>query len=274
MLAIANKHGEVQASIPGLARVAGVSVEDCEASINKFLSPDAYSRTPDDEGRRIEHIEGGWQLLNHAKYRAMASKDEAITANAERQRRFRAQKGRNKTVTDSNGLVTHSNTTVTDNRDIAEAEADTEAKAENTTSTSTSTTTQDPKPNGNQMKESVEAVEVVLDAYDEIPTGNKPDMITRERRVQSIKSDWKLPFTYAEQQILMQNAKCLDGISDEEWETIKKWMRAKLPKGTATSQPYSRVKFLEWLPDVYRNAMQWGRKNPSNAPESTLNGFK
>jgi hypothetical protein len=98
MLAIANKHGEVQASIPGLARVSGVSVEAAEAAINRFLAPDQYSRTPDDEGRRIEKIEGGWQLLNHAKYRAMASKDEAIQSNAERQRRHRQKKARNAVI--------------------------------------------------------------------------------------------------------------------------------------------------------------------------------
>lgn len=97
MLAIANKHGEVQASIPGLARVAGVSVQDCHAAIEKFLSPDPYSRSSDDEGRRIEKIDGGWQLLNHAKYRAMASKDEEKTANAIRQARHRRKVARNAT---------------------------------------------------------------------------------------------------------------------------------------------------------------------------------
>jgi hypothetical protein len=124
MLAIANKHGEVQASVPGLAQIAGISLADTAAAVEKFLSPDIYSRTKDDEGRRIEAIDGGWRLLNHAKYRAMASKDESITANAERQRRFRDQRKRNAIVTESNGLVTVHNALVTDGRDIAEAEAE------------------------------------------------------------------------------------------------------------------------------------------------------
>ena len=102
MLAIADQHGEVQASIPGLARVAGVSVEATENAINKFLSPDLYSRTPDDEGRRIEKIDGGWVLLNHAKYRAMASKEDSKSSNAKRQKRHRDKLARNATVTDSN----------------------------------------------------------------------------------------------------------------------------------------------------------------------------
>lgn len=95
MLALADKNGEVQGSIPGLARLAGVSTEACREAINKFLSPDEDSRTKDDEGRRIEEIEGGWALLNHDKYRRMASLDEAKEKNVERQRRFRAKKDRN-----------------------------------------------------------------------------------------------------------------------------------------------------------------------------------
>lgn len=97
MLALADKNGEVHASLPGLARVAGVSLEQTQQAIAKFLSPDRYSRTPDDDGRRIEVIDGGWMLLNHAKYRALASKDEQKSSNAIRQQRFRAKKARNAT---------------------------------------------------------------------------------------------------------------------------------------------------------------------------------
>lgn len=95
MLAIANKHGEVEASIPGLAQISGVPLQKVEEAIAKFLAPDKYSRTTDDEGRRIEVIEGGWSLLNHAKYREMASKEESKAANAARQQRFRDKKARN-----------------------------------------------------------------------------------------------------------------------------------------------------------------------------------
>ena len=87
-------------------------------------------------------------------------------------------------------------------------------------------------------------------------------MLSREKRVQSLKKDWKLPLTYAEQQVLTQNAKTLDAIDEQEWQTIKDWLFAKLPQGDPNTQPRSRIKFLEWLPDVYRNAMAWRRKNP------------
>jgi hypothetical protein len=130
MLAICDKNGEVQASVPGLARLAGVPLEDCEQAIAKFLAPDQYSRTPDDEGRRIEKIDGGWALLNHDKYRNMASKEESKTACVERQRRRREKIKRNANVAESHALsrsVTVGNASVTHDRDIAEADAEADA---------------------------------------------------------------------------------------------------------------------------------------------------
>lgn len=106
MLAIADKNGEVQGSIPGLARIAGVPVESCRTAINKFLSPDIDSRTKDDEGRRIEPIEGGWHLLNHAKYRNMASDADRAEKAAIRQAKHREKVKRNAIVTHSNASVT------------------------------------------------------------------------------------------------------------------------------------------------------------------------
>ncbi len=126
MLAIADQNGEVQGSIPGLARLAGVSIEDTEIAIDKFLSPDPYSQTPDYEGRRICKIDGGWELLNHAKYRRMASLADNKDTNAKRQKRHRE---RNNEVTHerySNASVTHRNATVTLQTDKAEAEAEAE----------------------------------------------------------------------------------------------------------------------------------------------------
>ena len=43
MLAMSDKNGEVQASIPGLARLSGISIEDTEKAIKKLMEPDAYS---------------------------------------------------------------------------------------------------------------------------------------------------------------------------------------------------------------------------------------
>jgi hypothetical protein len=95
MLAMADKNGEVQASIPGLANVARIPVESARAAIVKFLSPDPDSRTKDDEGRRIQEIKGGWLLINHAEYRQLASDEDRKAKAAERQQRMRDKLKRN-----------------------------------------------------------------------------------------------------------------------------------------------------------------------------------
>ena len=134
LLALADRHGEVAASIPGLARVAGVSVEACEKAIAKFMAPDPYSRTPDEEGRRIERIEGGWALVNHAKYRAAASEEDEREKAAIRQKRLRDKK---KDKTDGGVTVTDSNapsrSVTPSNAKSRQAEAEAEAKAESKT---------------------------------------------------------------------------------------------------------------------------------------------
>lgn len=75
MLAMADQHGRVWASIPGLANMARVTLEKCEDALRALQSPDKYSRTKEHEGRRIEEIDGGWRLLNHAKYRAIRDEE-------------------------------------------------------------------------------------------------------------------------------------------------------------------------------------------------------
>lgn len=76
MLAMCDRRGRIWASVPGLAKRAGVTLEECETALERFQQPDRYSRTPENEGRRIEPIDGGWQLLNYEKYRAIRD-DEA-----------------------------------------------------------------------------------------------------------------------------------------------------------------------------------------------------
>lgn len=112
MLALADRNGEVQGSIPGLARLAGVPVEACRKAVDTFLSPDPDSRTKDDEGRRIEAIEGGWSLLNHAKYRDMATDEDRRRKAAIRQQRARDKKSRNRhaSVTLESHQIPHTDT--------------------------------------------------------------------------------------------------------------------------------------------------------------------
>lgn len=71
MLAMADADGYVAASVPGLADRARVPMEDCLKALEAFRAPDEWSRTKEYEGRRVMDVDGGWQLLNHGKYRAI-----------------------------------------------------------------------------------------------------------------------------------------------------------------------------------------------------------
>lgn len=120
MLAMADKNGCVEASIPGLADMARVTIAECEAALEKLSSPDKYSRTPDNEGRRIKTKSGGWYIINHPKYRAKMGADERreylrIKQQEQRDKKKAASTPRQHPV-DESTRSTH-------------AEADTDAKA-------------------------------------------------------------------------------------------------------------------------------------------------
>jgi len=89
MLAMADKHGVVEGSIPGLADIARVTVEECRASISNLQSPDPDSRSREEDGRRILPVEGGWRLVNHGKYREKMGSAERreYLKNKQRERR-------------------------------------------------------------------------------------------------------------------------------------------------------------------------------------------
>lgn len=89
MLAMADRRGRVSASVPGLANRARVTLEECEKALDRFLSPDRYSRTPDNDGRRIEAMDGGWRLLNYAKYREMRDQEARLEYQREWDRKNR-----------------------------------------------------------------------------------------------------------------------------------------------------------------------------------------
>lgn len=92
MLILADADGRVEASIPGLATTAGVTIEQCEEALAKFMAPDKYSRTKDNEGRRIAEIAGGWQVLNHKIYRDMRSRTQQQATERKQRQRAKAKK--------------------------------------------------------------------------------------------------------------------------------------------------------------------------------------
>ena len=122
MLAMADQHGRVWASIPGLANIARVPIPACEEALAELMGPDKYSRTKDHDGRRVEEIDGGWRLLNHGKYRAIRD-DESIKESKRRYINNRRQAERSSTVE----AVEQCRTNVDRSRANTEAEAEAEA---------------------------------------------------------------------------------------------------------------------------------------------------
>lgn len=142
MLAMCDQHGEVMASVPGLAKVAGVSREACERALATFMAPDPDSRTTDFEGRRIEKVDGGWLLLNHAKYRKQMSIEERRLRDAERKRTVRMSAD-SPHVSASVRTRPHASENV---RDVSQAEAEAEADPKAEKSLESAPRPTDPKP--------------------------------------------------------------------------------------------------------------------------------
>jgi len=92
MLAMADAAGFVYASVPGLANIAQVPIDKTKIALDRFLNTDEYSRDRDNDGQRIEEIDGGWAILNHPKYRKLRDADERKKYQREWAKRTRAAK--------------------------------------------------------------------------------------------------------------------------------------------------------------------------------------
>lgn len=98
LLALADANGVADATIPGLANLAGVPLAKTIEAVKKFMAPDPYSRTKTDGGRRIMEVEGGWLLLNHAAYRQRRDPEARRAQNKLAQQRFRDKNADSKPI--------------------------------------------------------------------------------------------------------------------------------------------------------------------------------
>ena len=101
MLAMADKNGLVEGSIPGLAMFARIPVEATRIALARLSAPDAESRSKEFEGRRIEVVDGGWRLINHAKYRSKMGADERREYLKVKQREYRQRRQQKSTNVDN-----------------------------------------------------------------------------------------------------------------------------------------------------------------------------
>lgn len=135
MIAVMDEDGFVSMASPiNLARRANVSVPKCHSAIAVLEAPDPHSSDPDHEGRRIEHVPGGWVVLNATKYRELVARMTQRESNRKRVKRFRD--ARNEVVADGNGQSVTGNDVkrfVTQSEAVSEAEANTEAEKTTTT---------------------------------------------------------------------------------------------------------------------------------------------
>ena len=92
MLVMKDRRQVVEASVPGLAKRAGVTIDEAEMALERLRTPDPYSRTQEHEGRRIENVDGGWLILNGERYRDKMSADEVRAYKAAKQKEYRKRK--------------------------------------------------------------------------------------------------------------------------------------------------------------------------------------
>lgn len=118
-IAAMDEHGFCQfASVANVAHRARVSLPEADEAIKCLEGADPNSSDPDNEGRRLERVPGGWMVLNSEKHRHMVTR-----AIIQEQTRERVRRHRDKVKRNSNAPVTPSE---------AEAEAGSEATTETT----------------------------------------------------------------------------------------------------------------------------------------------
>lgn len=91
LLVLADKEGFIDMTAQSIARTINIDEKLVRSAINKFCQPDKASRTPEDDGRRLEPIRSsfGWRVINYVKYSNLRDSEHRREQNKEAQRRHR-----------------------------------------------------------------------------------------------------------------------------------------------------------------------------------------
>ena len=93
MIVLCDADGTVDMTPDSIARRTGIPIEHIKEGLKILEAPDPYSRTPDQEGRRLERLDNhrpwGWSIINHAYYRALQDAETVREQNRIRKRRQR-----------------------------------------------------------------------------------------------------------------------------------------------------------------------------------------
>lgn len=233
MLAMSDRNGEVHASVPGLAKRAGITLEECERGIACLMAPDPYSRTKDHDGRRVGTIDGGWALLNHAKYRALLSAEERREYNRQKQAEHRAKQRASANVNDSQSPSALS----------AHTEAESEAEADKTIP---------PTPQGGELS---------LSASPESEAPTKPPLLRRVEKLFGRTERRKL--SAGEIRAWRIGQAVVAETTDEEWAILEWWFA--LPDERA---PYRKTDMAACLNNWHAEIAK-ARRNKGQAPIGT-----
>jgi len=88
MIVLCDDQGIVDMTPSAISRRTGIPQDIIVEGIEILSKPDLHSRTPDEDGKRIvlidENSAWGWRIVNHKKYRQMASYEDKKRADRER----------------------------------------------------------------------------------------------------------------------------------------------------------------------------------------------
>lgn len=125
MIVLCDADGMIDMTPQAIAARTSIPLEIIRKGISILEAPDPYSRTPDQEGRRIELIDAhrpwGWHIVNHAKYMGLQDADMVRAQTRERVRKHRAAKS-GVTVTDGNASKRHTDIDIDTDKDRKRAE--------------------------------------------------------------------------------------------------------------------------------------------------------
>lgn len=121
MIVLCDADGIIDMTPEAISRRTGIPIEHIKTGIKFLEKSDPYSRSPDENGKRIvrldEHRPWGWYIVNHAKYKSLQDADTIRYQNKLRKRKQREKVKMSRTVTDSHGQSRHTDTdTDTDKR--------------------------------------------------------------------------------------------------------------------------------------------------------------
>ncbi len=112
LLALADREGVVYGSRNGLMRAAMIDLDaaDEHDPWRILMGPDDDSsdlmRNPDNEGRRLEEVPGGFRIINYTYYKGLRDSEDRRVQNQEAQRRHREKVSPDKPVS---ATVSHRN---------------------------------------------------------------------------------------------------------------------------------------------------------------------